>query len=499
MPNAAPHRFRGALTVRHLIVSRELAPASYGSGGIGTYVSHMAHLLAHAGETVHLIGERWPGAPRDREEFLGGRLVVHRVALDALMPCAEGGLVADDLIGANTFPAQRFAWNAAMMAEWLVAHEGIDVVEAQDWEAPLYYFLGRRARDLGPARQPPCVVHLHTPTEFVFRLNGWTPYRPEQLALLRMEEYCIGTADALLSPSAYMAREVAKRYHVPVEDIAVIPYPIGEPVLVTRTDAVWRDNRLLYVGRLEPRKGLIEFVDAAIDVARADRSVSYDFVGEDANYRASMSVRQFMERRIPATLAERFRFHGAQPAATLPRFLSLARASVIPSRGENYPNVCIEAMGSGLPVIASPNGGMIEMIDDGVTGWIAPSQSAPDLATALRRALSVSSSDVARMGQAAAIAIQERCGNERVLSRQIEWRAAIARRGATRSVGTSTDGRRVPVFTPERYVSTLAIRNIVRLPLRELGAVLRDAIRNPQRALSWLRAMVSSGEPGRRA
>ena len=49
---------------------------------------------------------------------------------------------------------------------------------------------------------------------------------------------------------------------------------------------------------------------------------------------------------------------------------------------------CVEAMAWGLPVIASPAGGMAEMLEDGGTGWIAASQSPPDLASALRRARS---------------------------------------------------------------------------------------------------------------
>ena len=60
--------------MNHLIICREYPPAPSG-GGIGTYARHMAELLARHGETVHVIGQRWPGASRATETQLGGRLI----------------------------------------------------------------------------------------------------------------------------------------------------------------------------------------------------------------------------------------------------------------------------------------------------------------------------------------------------------------------------------------------------------------------------------------
>jgi glycosyltransferase involved in cell wall biosynthesis len=473
--------------VRHLLISREYPPASYAPGGIGTYAANIARLLADAGDTVHVIGERWQGAPREREELASGRLIVHRVALD------DPGM-QDGFLGSHTFPAQRFAWHAALLAESLVASEGIDVVEGQDWEAPLYYFLGRRARGLGPARRPPCIVHLHTPTEFIFLLNGWTPRRPEQLATIRMEEYCMLAADALICPSHHFAKVTGDRYAFATDAISVIPYPLGECSRIERRDDVWEDSRMLYVGRLEVRKGLLEFVEAAVEVAHVHSSVSFDFVGEDSWLRGRLSVRQHMESRIPDALRHRFRFHGLQPRSRLGGFYQQARTAVVPSRGENYPNACIEAMCSGLPVVASPNGGMVEMIDDGATGWIAPTQSAAGLAAALRCALETPAARCAAMGDAAATAIRERCDNAAIVRRQLELRQRLVDEGATRSVGLSVGGVAVPDFSPVTYAPGLALRDVLRLPAREQVALAIDAIRHPRRALTVLRSALTSRE-----
>jgi glycogen(starch) synthase len=423
--------------LRHLIISREFPPAAYAPGGIGTYVSNIARLLAKAGETVHVIGERWSGAPLEREELCEGRLIIHRVRLDEPLP--GPGTTASSrkrqlrLLGTAAFPAQRFAWQAGLLAETLVEQAHLDVIEAQEWEAPLYYFLLRRALGLGPARQPPCIIHLHSPTEFIFRHNEWAPGHPEYLRTIRLEEYCLGAADKLLCPSRYLARQVAARYGIPVDAITVIPYPAGDFPFVPRAAAAWNGGRIVFIGRLEPRKGLIEFVDAAVEVALTHDAACFDFIGDDLWYEGSLTMRRYLERRIPRPLRKRFEFHGRQPRERLPEFLARARAAVVPSRWENFPNTCIEAMCSGLPVVASPNGGMEEMLEDGVTGWIAPSQSAAGLAVALRRALETTPAHCEAMGRAAADAIHGCCGNEVTTGRHLARRAEVARRGVKRS------------------------------------------------------------------
>src|SRR5215813_14237919 len=137
--------------LRHLFLCREYPPAPYPPGGIGTYVYQVTSLLARAGETVHVIGHRWDGAPRPVSESVGRRLIVHRVALDQPIPdrWALPGSAGDELVRrgllASPFPSQAFSWQAALLAERLIEREGIDVVEAQEWEAPLYYLQLRRA------------------------------------------------------------------------------------------------------------------------------------------------------------------------------------------------------------------------------------------------------------------------------------------------------------------------------------------------------------------
>jgi glycosyltransferase involved in cell wall biosynthesis len=389
--------------------------------------------MAERGETVHVIGERWEGAPLACETSHEGRLVVHRIGVDDLLNPYRQNVKyrgVDELGGfrKTAFPNQWFAWHAAFLAEWLIDRENIDVIEGQEWEAPLYYLLQRRALGIGSERCPPVVVHLHSPTEFIFHFNSSLSMPAAYMPTKRMEEFCIRAADALLCPSQYFARQSASFYGIPPERIKVIHLPVGLIDLIDRDTDVWSTGGICFVGRLERRKGIVEWIEAATRVAQEDADVEFDIVGNDV-----VGLQPMLVGSIPRRLRSRFRFHGPKTRAGLSEILADARAAVVPSRWENFPNVCVEAMSSGLPVIATRFGGMVELLEDGRTGWLTPDTGlagmVDGLADALRRCLALSPTERASMGRAAAESVRRICANERIADEQIAFRAEVARRG----------------------------------------------------------------------
>src|SRR4030095_1496771 len=134
--------------MRHLILCREYPPAP--GGGIGTYTFLMSHLLAQSGETVHVISQVWEGAEKSIREECNAVLIIHRIPFEdwraLCKPKPHPDLSSN--IGRSLFNtefyAQGFSWEASLLAERLVDEEGIDLIEAQEYEAPLYYFLLRR-------------------------------------------------------------------------------------------------------------------------------------------------------------------------------------------------------------------------------------------------------------------------------------------------------------------------------------------------------------------
>ena len=421
--------------MKHLLVCREFPPAP--GGGIGVYARFISHLLADGGETVHVISQQWQGAEKAIEETFDGRLVIHRIPFEnwtSLREHQPHPVLKSDTkrsLFASDYYRQEFSWQASRLAERLVESEGIDLIEAQEYEAPLYYFQLRRALGLGPRREPPCFVQLHSPTRFVAQHNNWDMSAPDVVMAMRLEAHIIQTADAVLCPSRYLARQAEAEFGI--ENIAVIPLPIGDNSMVERSADTWKNGSICYVGRLERRKGVLEWLDAAVTIAREIFSVRFDFVGDNVLGTPHYSGEEIIERRIPKELRPRFHFHGAQPRDARLSFLAHARIAVVPSRWENFPNTCVEAMCSGLPVIASREGGMTEMIRDGGTGWLAETQDSAGLAQALRRALVTSSAQLIEMGCRASEEIRALCDNQEIVDRQMEFRTRLVQHGAYRS------------------------------------------------------------------
>ncbi len=433
--------------MNHLIICPEYPPSPMPTGGIATYVMHISRLLAEAGETVYVIAGLWGGTTRRQEESCGGRLIVHRIPVDEVIPGtgnrSQPDIARKEIIGLGKSPfwQQSFSWQAGLFTENLVREAEIDVIEAQEFQAPLYYFQLRRAIGLGPRRHPPCIVHLHTSSEFVVQSNDWDGGNPYWLTAKRLEDYSIAAADAWLCPSNFLARQVESEFSLEAGSVNVIHLPIGDNPLLQRTNQVWRNGTICYIGRLEPRKGVIEWVDAAVSLADKYPFAQFEFIGEDLDYSDGISVKQFVKRRIPSRMKPRFHFRDRHERTDLPGFLEKARIAVVPSRWENFPNTCVEAMCSGLPVIATRMGGMAEMITDNQTGWLSANSNADGLAEALVRALETPPTQLVEMGGQAALEIRKLCDNKVTVERHLQFRRQIAKQGVKRT-------NRIPVNLP---------------------------------------------------
>jgi glycosyltransferase involved in cell wall biosynthesis len=94
----------------------------------------------------------------------------------------------------------------------------------------------------------------------------------------------------------------------------------------------------------------------------------------------------------------------------------------------------MEAMASGLPVLASRQGGMAEMIVDGETGWLVDKAEVGQLAEGMTRAIETPPSKIAKMGSDASTSIRQICDPQNVVERQLSFRIRLAKSRPLRSV-----------------------------------------------------------------
>lgn len=138
---------------------------------------------------------------------------------------------------------------------------------------------------------------------------------------------------------------------------------------------------LLFVGRLERRKGIDALIAALPMVLREIPTAQMVFAGIDHDG----SVRQRVQMHMPNE-ASRVHFLGALPHGALYPVVERARLVVLPSLVDNLPNAMLEAMALGIPVLGTYGASFDEVIEDGVSGFLVPPGDAERLATRIVQA-----------------------------------------------------------------------------------------------------------------
>jgi phosphatidylinositol alpha-mannosyltransferase len=137
---------------------------------------------------------------------------------------------------------------------------------------------------------------------------------------------------------------------------------------------------VLFVSRLEPRKGFMVALRAFEILQERVTDVRFVAAGDG-------SERTAVEQ-LPPAVRDKVLMLGSVPNDQLPRYHAAADVFVAPATGrESFGYILVEAMASGLPVVASRIPGYDEVVREGVDGLLVPPSNPPALATALERVL----------------------------------------------------------------------------------------------------------------
>jgi glycogen(starch) synthase len=406
------------------LVSFEYPP--FHGGGIGTYAGIMSRWLARCGHQVHVVGNGWDGAFEGVDpanEGIDG-LHVHRIkALDRdyrpLPPHDRPG----DPSGEVARRWDRSLYWSTLVADRLAeihAEHTLDVVEFPECFAEGAVTLRRRAAGLG-FDDLAVTLHLHTPIRDHTQLNlarTWEGWYRRRVAL---EELGIRLADRLCSPSRSLAAIVARRLGFDAEERCdVIPYAMDFGDVDDAIQPKDGPPTLLFVGRVEPRKGVRDLVDAAVRVLPDHPDLTVRFLGRDCDAgEVPGSMVEWLRRRTPEVLRPRFVFEGLRPWEEVLRRYRSATACVFAAPWDNYPFTCMEAMAAGACVVVSDQGGMAELVQHEVSGLVFPAGRVDALADAIRKVLD-SPGEAASWREAAALRVRAVCDPQTVVERRIE-------------------------------------------------------------------------------
>jgi teichuronic acid biosynthesis glycosyltransferase TuaC len=221
----------------------------------------------------------------------------------------------------------------------------------------------------------PAVIKLHGSDINV--LSQW-PATRQRL------KWALARARRIVAVSRPLAERAAELGAMP-ERIDVVPNGIDREAFCPRDKADARrelglppdDPVVLYVGHVTEEKGALDLVRAFGESA-ALRRAKLVFVGDGAGVAACREL-----ARATGVAAE---LVGAQPHAAIPTWLAACDLLCLPSWNEGMPNVVVEALASGRPVVASDVGGIADVLRPG-SGELVPPRNPQALSRALEHTL----------------------------------------------------------------------------------------------------------------
>ncbi len=232
------------------------------------------------------------------------------------------------------------------------------------------------------ASDRPDVVHSHALTAAARLRRGGVPTvinlpgmaDPRDIDDLKMADAIIADGWAADHLPATLGRPVD---HVP-KGVDVDTFRPDGPDMRARLGLTGKRVALV-VSRMVPIKNVMLAVEAMAIAAARHPDLVLVLVG-DGPLRAAIEA-----RAAALNLADRVVFAGAVPHQDVPAWYRTADVFVLPSEFDNSPNVALEAMASGVAVVATDVGGLRQYVRDDVNGTLVPAGNAPALAAAIGR------------------------------------------------------------------------------------------------------------------
>lgn len=334
---------------RILLISHEYAPVG-GSGG--NAARHIARGLAKLGHEPYVLTMAFGDLPREEES---DGVVIRRV-----------GPARADMRHVGNNEALRFALAAMRAAPRLVLEHRI--------EAALTFF-SLPGGAVGWWLKRSCGV------PFVIALqSGDVPSTPEKPTWrTRLRDRTIKRmwrrSAGVIANSENLAKQA--RHFDPGRAVTVIPAGADVDGITPKEDySAHEDVRLLYVGRLERQKGLDVLLPALAKLSSALKW-RLELIGDGPDW----TVVAALAGRF--ALIDRVAIRGWQGWNALPAIYRDSDIFVLPSREEGMPAALLEAMATGLPVIATRVPGAGEAVRHGKTGLLVKVDDTDALADAL--------------------------------------------------------------------------------------------------------------------
>lgn len=394
--------------MNYWLITTEFPPIH--GGGISTYCWHTAKMISQKGHQVSIFINDYSVASIKREEPL------KNVTLIRFNPNQDK---KGEALGIDA----RLSLEFSFILEQEMKTKGVpDVLETQDYKGIGYYTLLKKKLLYPLFKDLKVIMTMHAPSFLYFEYNQIPLYQFPNYWTGEMEKASIKMSDLVVSPSNYLIKELETRVNIKAKN----PIRIFNPYFNEwSNDDVpeYSNGDLVFFGKLTPQKGALEMLSYLKSMWDNGFSKSIAIIGGGQHFFYPMQedMIDYIKRKYKKYIDNKLiTFEGNLPPEKLKERLKKAHIIITPSIVDNLPYAILEAMAMGKIVLASTNGGHIEILKHNESGFTFNHKIKNSFEDTLEIILNKNKEELNIIGKKAQKAVYETTNYERVYSQKLQ-------------------------------------------------------------------------------